>query len=178
MEQTKLLPCLKIERDSGTSLSRVWNLINSPVIASCARDISYLLVNKKLPVRERLFQLGLSNNPSCSVCPGPIVYDVTHFFCSCLRVCNVWTWIKQTMSDLVGGIFSDEDLINYQFSSCNYDDEISWLLSSYIEKVWKDIHQSDVNCLKKEAFFGYLKFKFKMDRNIAPYALKDIPGLL
>ena len=158
LEQIKLLPCLKVERDSGISFSRVWNLINSPVITSCARDISYLLVNNKLPVRERLFHLGLINNPSCSVCPGSVVSDVTHFFCTCLRVCDVWMWMKQTINGLVGGLLSDKTIINYQFPRSNYDDEISWLLSSYIVKVWKEINYSDVNCLKKQAFFGYLRF--------------------
>ena len=174
---TKLFPSLKVERDSGTSFSRIWSLINSPRITSVSRDISYLLVNNKLPVRERLFHVGLSNDPSCSVCPGSVVSDVTHFFCTCRRVCDVWAWIKQTISGIVGGLLSDQNLINYQIPSSTYDEEISWLLSSYIYKVWKEINYGDVNYLKKEVFFGYLRFKFKMENNIATVTMKDIPGL-
>ena len=101
----------------------------------CARDISYLLVNNKLPVRERLFRVGLSTSAACTTCPGSIDCDVTHFFCSCLKVHDVWLSIKDIIIGFIGGPLMNHDIISYQFPSSCYDDEIVWLLSTYLEKI-------------------------------------------
>ena len=69
----------------------------------------------------------------------------------------------------------NHDITSYQFPSSCYDDEIVWLLSTYLEKIWRELKYNDERSFNKEAFFGYLKFKFKMEKS--DVMLQPIPGL-
>ena len=71
----------KVETEAGVSFKRVWHFLGFPVLSSPSREICYLLVHNKLPVKERLCRVGLSNNPFCDECPGPgpIVSNVKHY---------------------------------------------------------------------------------------------------
>ena len=83
----KSFPTVKVERDEGASFNkRVWKFLWSPVLNTSTREISYMLVHNKLQVQERLFRIGLKNDPYCGSCTGAVVCDIEHFFCSCERV--------------------------------------------------------------------------------------------
>ena len=136
-----------------------------------------MLLHNKLPCRERLHRVGIINNPNCDICPGPLVCKVKHFFCSCVRVATIWSWIKIKVFELVGVNITDEDLIKYSFPASNYQSELTWLLTNYFENVWKEIFVRGEEVMKMDKFFGYLTFKHRMDKQGAkPYFC--IPGLI
>ena len=82
LEHTKSFPVPKVEIISGPSFNYdiAWQRINSAVLPSSIRDVSFLLMHNKLPVKERLFRVGLSNDPYCNFCPSAEICDVEHFF--------------------------------------------------------------------------------------------------
>ena len=86
-----LLP--KVERDAGINYKDVWRLLLNPVLTADAKDVIFLLIHNKLPVKERLFRIGLLNDPYCQFCPGGVVEDLEVFFCACDRVSQVWSWV-------------------------------------------------------------------------------------
>ena len=55
----------------------------------------------------------------------------------------------------------DWDIINIFFPKSSCDQEILWLVSSYILYVWETVHIKKQE-VKLEKFFGFLTFKFKM----------------
>ena len=82
-------PAAKIEKDAGFSFTEIWRKMNLPVISSQAREVLYLAVHNKLTVGERLFRVGLINDPYCSHClslQGATVHDMKNFFSSCVIV--------------------------------------------------------------------------------------------
>ena len=46
----------------------------------------------------------------------------------------------------------------------NKEKEVAWLLGTYIEKIWNDVTYQGMNAVKIDEFFGYLKFKYRMDQ--------------
>ena len=58
-------------------------------------------MHNKLPVKERLFRVGLSNDPYCNFCPSAEICDVEHFFCACGRVNAIWCRIKDILASMV-----------------------------------------------------------------------------
>ena len=108
----------------------VWKRLTMPVHLSVARDVLYILVHNKLPVRERMFRIGLSVDPYCDQCPGGAVCDLEHFFCSCLRVANVWGWVRRSLVSMLGGSSnqcSNWELINFLFPKSGFEDQCVWL---------------------------------------------------
>ena len=58
----------------------------------------------------------------------------------------------------------------------SWENEAVWLLGNYIERVWK-IMSKGAQVIKEEEFFGFLRFKFRLDQSGARVAMSDIPGL-
>ena len=58
-------PVPKVERESGVSFKKVWRRLCNPCLTSSAREILFLLVLNKLPVRERFFRIKLEVDPYC-----------------------------------------------------------------------------------------------------------------
>ena len=168
----------KIEMGSQISFENVWNCISQPVLSSSAAEISFLLAHNKLPVTERLFRVGLKNDPYCDVCPGAEICDSENFFCSCIRVENVWRRVEDKILILVKETVDNLDLVRYIIPVCNAEKEVVWLLGTYFEKTWKDLYVNGCDSLKEEEYFGYLKFKYKADQLGARQELDYIPGLL
>ena len=88
------LPPPKVEVDYGSSLSRSWKRLWLPSVTSETREILFLLMHQKLPVRERLFRIGVKDDPYSSHCPGLEIADIPHLFCSCIRTTDVWLWLR------------------------------------------------------------------------------------
>ena len=83
MEMTSSFPPPKVVFDSNRDYSVVWRRLHNPVVDSKAKDVMFLLLHNKLPVKERLFRIGLKNDPYCLKCDGAEINDIVHFFCSC-----------------------------------------------------------------------------------------------
>ena len=62
-EHVKNFPTSKVERESGVEYRNVWRRLVSPVLTAEARDTLFLLIHNKLPVKERLFMIGLAVYP-------------------------------------------------------------------------------------------------------------------
>ena len=129
----------------------------------------FLLLHNKLPVKERLFRIGLKHDPYCLKCAGAEVNDIVHFFCTCEAVCNTWAWLKSQVVQLghMGAGVDDWDLINLLFLHSSRDAEIVWLVSYYVLYVWEMMYVKRVE-VKLDKFFGYLTFKYKMYQGTSP----------
>ena len=44
------------------------------------QETSFLLVHDKLPVKERIYRIGLSRDPYCDFCDAAVVQDTLHAF--------------------------------------------------------------------------------------------------
>ena len=53
----------KIEKDIGKSLSESWRRLHFPCLTSSTREILFLIMHNKLPMQERLFRVGMANDP-------------------------------------------------------------------------------------------------------------------
>ena len=130
-----------------------------------ARDILFLLLHNKLPIKERLFRIGMNNDPYCLKCVGAEVYDIVHYFCSCVAVCNTWSCLKRQvvqLGQMEAGV-EDEEIINLCFVKSSRETEIVWLVSCYVLYVWEIVHIKKLE-VKQDKFFGFLTFKYKMHK--------------
>ena len=134
------LPFTKIEQKTATSFVNVWKRILMPIVDSASHDICYLLVHNKLPVKERLFRVNLIGDPYCSICPGTQLCDIDHFFCSCLRVKEAWLLIKNSIHNLIGSAPPDYQLVRFSFPKCNFENEVIWLMGSYVRELWTELY--------------------------------------
>ena len=166
-----------MEVEAQSSYKNVWRLLNLPLLYSSTRDIMYLLIHNKLPVRERLHRAGLVNDPFCLCCLIPSVSDTEHYFCSCTKVSSVWNLVKQKLVQLSGENLTNFALINLTFSKCSREKEMVWLLGHYISTVWDEIYVKGGDRLQCDKFFGYLSFKYKADQQGARHRLNPIPDL-
>ena len=166
---TSSFPPPKVVRQSNRDYSSAWKWLHSPVVDGKARDVLFLLIHNKLPVKERLFRIGLKHDPYCLKCAGAEVSDIVHYFCTCGDVCNTWAWLKSQVVQLgqMGAGVDDWDLVNLLFPHSVRDTEIVWLVSSYVLYVWKMVYVKRVE-VKLDKFFGFLTFKYKMYQATSP----------
>merc|ERR1712055_1040431 len=161
-EMTSTFPPPKVVMDSDRDYSIAWRRLHSPVVDCKAKDVLFLLLHNKLPVRERLFRIGLKHDPYCLKCAGAEVVDIVHFFCSCEAVCNTWSWLKRQVMQLgqLGDRVDDWEIVNLFFDDSNCDTEIVWLVSCYVLYVWEMLHVKKQE-VKLDKFFGFLTFKYE-----------------
>ena len=84
----------KVVNESVLDYKLVWKRLHSPVVNPEARDVLFLLIHNKLPVLERLFRIGVKQDPYCLHCAGAEVADLEHFFCACVRTRQCWSWVR------------------------------------------------------------------------------------
>ena len=174
-ELTSSFPPPKVVMNSNRDYSTAWRRLHSNVVDGKARDILFLLLHNKLPVKERLFRIGMKNDPYCLKCVGAEVHDIVHYFCSCVAVCNTWSWLKRQvvqLGQMEAGV-EDEEIINLCFVKSRHETEIVWLVGSYALYVWEMVHIKKLE-VKLEKFFGFLTFKYKMDQAISPDRLQNL----
>ena len=165
-----LLP-LKVELDLGFSLKSTWKQLQSPSLDYKTRDIMFLMLHNKLPVRERLFRIQTVPDPYCTACldyNGAVICDRVHYFCTCIQVNHVWEDIRGILLELLNVAQTatcDYNLLSLQVvKNSVHGNEAVWLLSNYIYQVWKLLHEHETPLLSREKMFGYLKYKFKCDQ--------------
>ena len=163
-DHSKKFSVPRVEAEAGIDYKDVWRRLSSPVLTAVAKDVLYLLVHNKLPVRERLFRIGLVNDPYCELCPGGLICDVEHFFCSCSRVSHVWGWVRARMVDMLGvssANASNWELINLHLPKSGSEKESVWLIGTYVARTWEEAFVRGRAWLRAEQFFGFLRFKYK-----------------
>ena len=67
-EMTSSFPPPKVVMDSNRDYGTVWKRLHSTVVDDKARDVLFLLLHNKLPVKERLFRIGMKHDPYCLKC--------------------------------------------------------------------------------------------------------------
>ena len=161
--------------DSDRDYCTAWRRLHSPVVDNKARDVLFLLLHNKLPVKERLFRIGMKHDPYCLKCAGAEVNDIVHFFCSCVSVCNTWSWLKRQVVQWgqMDARVEDEEIVNLCFDKSSRETEIVWLVSNYVLYAWETVHIRKLE-VKLDKFFGFLTFKFKMHQMISPDQLTNL----
>ena len=174
-EMTSSFPPPKVVFESNRDYSVAWRRLHSPVVDSKAKDVLFLLLHNKLPVKERLFRIGLKNDPYCVKCPGAEINDIVHFFCSCEAVCDTWSWVKRQVMQLgqLGAGVNDWEIVNFLYENSCHDAEIVWIVSSYVLYVWETVHVKRLE-LKLDKFFGFLTFKYKMHQATTSDLLENL----
>ena len=166
----------KVVSESLLDYKLVWRRLHSTIVNHGACDVMFLLIHNKLPVPERLFRIGVKQDPYCLLCPGAMIADIEHFFCGCERTRQCWSWIRLKILGFCdqGLQSSDWELLNLFLPRSQFEQEIVWLVTNYVRFVWTSRENSLV---KFEKFFGFLTFKYKFDKNICGLNLGPIPGL-
>ena len=174
-EMTSSFPPPKVVFESNRDYSVAWRRLHSPVVDSKAKDVLFLLLHNKLPVKERLFRIGLKNDPYCVKCPGAEINDIVHFFCSCESVCNTWSWVRRQLVQWgrMGAGVTDWEIVNLFFVNSGQDTEIVWLVSLYVLYVWEMMHVKRME-VKLDKFFGFLTFKYKMHQETSQNQLQNL----
>ena len=98
------------------------------------------MIHNKIPTKERLHRINLASDPNCDFCistAGSLVCDIEHMFCICQRVSEVWNEIRNKLSRIVSNNISDADLIPLNFPVNRFNNEIVWLIGSYVYKIWE-----------------------------------------
>ena len=175
---TSSLPPPKVVMESGRDYGKAWKRLHYSVVDSGARDVLFLLMHNKIPVKERLFRIGMRHDPYCFKCAGAEVSDIVHFFCMCEAVCNTWAWLKRQVEQLgqMGARVDDWEIVNLCFENSSRDAEIVWLVSSYVIYVWEMVHIKKLE-VKLDKFFGFLTFKYKMHQASSPDQLENLQYL-
>merc|ERR1711947_16888 len=174
-EMTSSFPPPKVVMESNRDYSIAWRRLHSPIVDCKARDVLFLLLHNKLPVKERLFRIGLRHDPYCIKCTGAEVHDIVNFFCTCESVSNTWSWLKSRVMRLghMGASVDDWDLVNLLYLKSSHDAEIVWMISYYVLYVWETVHVKKRE-VKRDKFFGYLTFKYKMHQATSPGQLLNL----
>ena len=119
-------PPPKVVMESNRDYSIAWRRLHSPIVDCKARDVLFLLLHNKLPVKERLFRIGLRHDTYCIKCAGAEINDIVHFFCTCEAVSDTWSWLKSKVMRLshMGASVDDWDLVNLFYLKSSHDAEI------------------------------------------------------
>ena len=64
-------------------------------------------------------------------------------------------------------------MVNLLYLKSSHESEIVWLVSSYVLHVWETVHVKKLE-VKREKFFGYLNFKYKMHQTTSPEQLLNL----
>ena len=127
-------------RENSQDYSVAWKRLHSPVVDGKARDVLFLLLHNKLPVKERVFRIGAKNDPYCLKCAGAEVSDIVHILCTCEAVWNTWSWLKRQLGNM-GASVVDGDVVNLLFVNSTHESQIVWLVSSYVLYVWEMVSE-------------------------------------
>ena len=176
-------PLPKVEAEAGISYKQVWKRLWNTCLTSSVREVLFLLVHNKLPVRERLFRIKVAVDPYCEHCldiTGAEICDLDHFFCSCDRVVESWERLKNIVLNLLSvdsAEVSNWELINLRLPNHMNTNEVIWLLGTYVGEAWSSLFAKGAVKLNAAQLFGFMKFKYKSDQLGARVQLNHIPGL-
>ena len=158
------LPVSKVEMDMGVSFSLAWKRLWYDSLSVEDRETVYLLIHRKLPVRERLFRIKMEADPYCVNCLDgnghALICDFEHFFCKCENVIQMWKCIQEIMFDILQKHVSNHDALSLLFPSSSFEADLVWLLGSFFGLIWKWHHVKgdNISCAQ---LFGFLKFKYR-----------------
>ena len=168
----------KVEREAAQPMGLVWARLQSLKMNRAVQEANLLLVHNKLPVKERLFRIGLSGDPYCEFCDAAVIQDTLHYFTQCERVEVFWIWVRTVLYQVIGAqadLILDSELLSFSWTRCRWDREIVWLISWFVWFIWRGCDQGSSRINGRE-LFGFMRFKYKEARNWG--LLSAITGLL
>ena len=83
--------------------------------------------------------------------------------------------IRKTSSNLPSSIHNF-DLLSLRFDRNLFENEIVWLISSYVSEIWRIFRRNEQN-VQKEKLFGFLKYKYRKNQMGARLKLQEIQEL-
>ena len=167
-----------MEREAAQPMGLVWARLQSLKMNRAVQEANLLLVHNKLPVKERLFRIGLSGDPYCEFCDSAVIQDTLHYFTQCGRVQGFWIWVRSVIYQVIGAqadLILDSELLSFSWTRCRWDREIVWLISWFVWFIWRGCDQGSSRINGRE-LFGFMRFKYKEARNWG--LLSAITGLL
>ena len=120
----------------------VWPRISYSTLTAGPRQIVFDSIHGLTRNRARLYQQGRAADPWCLVCPRvvplqPATSDPEHLYCSCVLVRAAWLYVRSLVyrhqPELQGA--EDRLLVRFMFPRGNNDQEVVWLLATYMEMV-------------------------------------------
>ena len=148
----------------------VWPRLSYPVLPSGPQQILFDSIHGLTRNRARLYQQGRAGDPWCMVCPRkvplrPPVSDLEHIYCSCSRVRAAWLYVRALVfrhqPELRGR--GDRTLVRFMFPRESKDQEVVWLLASYMEMV-QEVCVARGSKLLPMAVKGRLSERLKMSQ--------------
>ena len=70
----------------------------------------------------------------------------------------------------------DWDLLNLFLPHSDFEQEIVWLVSSYVLYVWDNVFVSGAE-VKLEQFFGFLTYKYRRHQSVSKVQMKHLDGI-
>lgn len=126
------------------------------------RELMFLLVHNILPTKERLLKMNQVETDQCE--EGDGVETLEHLFCGCRRTQVAWAWMRRKVSAFYPqcGRSSNFELLNLvTFSSDKQvEKDIIWLISTFVEYVWKQKLDKRHYFIDLDVFKPYLQLKF------------------
>ena len=186
-EFTSTLPPPKIVfKFENLPFELIWKRLENPIINSEAKNILFKVFNNIIPNRDRLFKMQKVQHPFClednchvkkkivgPLLPGKVreylviggeVDNTTHLFTECVRTIQVWSWIRGRIMELLNpGLdqCSNFELLHLAYSQSKFENEIIFILSNYIEYVYKTVfikeRKIDVDKMKAILKYNYLE---------------------
>ena len=153
-------PTPKVAEGSTVNYKRIWKrLVLGHILTLEEQDCLYLLINNKLSVPERLYRIGMRDTFDCSFCTGNICSDLVHFFCGCIRIRDIWCWLRSKIDNMASSQqCSDWEMLNLAFPQTRKEKTVVWMIGVYVGYIWQISTEGDIDFGK---FFGFLSFKYK-----------------
>ena len=101
-----------------------------------------------------------------------------HLFCLCKKTRMAWAWMRGKVVGIGGQQqqnLTSWEILNLFFTRSNFDQEIVWLVSSYVLFVWENVFVRGAE-VKLEKFFGFLTYKYREHQSSSKPKLKDMNG--
>ena len=158
-------PLPKVMRDTPEQdFKPIWECLYSSMLNADERQIMFLFIHNKLPVPERLFRIGIKNDPYCLSCSDAIVADREHSFCHCVMTKEAWKWLKAKLVSLCFGSWntSDIDLLSLFLPRRSFQREMIWLIGKFVNYVWCTVFLQG-NPVRTEKLAGYMRAEFKRE---------------
>ena len=125
----------------------VWPRLATTILGVEARFNMFCIVNEILRNREYMFRVWGTGDPSCDRDPDPtgecagVDQTIPHLLQTCGRVAGAWSWLRRFLflHLLPPESVSDEELLGLKYPKAgNRDDEVTWLVGSYVEYVVRE----------------------------------------
>ena len=169
---TSSFPPPKVVYKYEVDWDRVWMRLQSPMLESKQREVLFMILHNIVPNRDRLCnKFHMVADQNCTDCG--VLHDNVHLFCECSLVREAWFWVRQRLLGLLPngqGKTSNFEFINLMFDSCLMDNEVVWLLGTWVELVW-----NIVICKKKSVNLETTKSEFSL--KIISHRYSNLPAL-